>query len=88
MKKSTLKNLSFSELKAKHRWLSRMLYIVGAATLVCILVMLYTIIRSSGLGFLNVVFATLAVCLTVYLYRLSSRDSEVYEEMWMRKFQN
>ncbi len=86
MKNSTLKNLSFNELRSKHRFLSRMLYVVGAATLVCILVMLYSILNTAGVSFLNILFGGLAIALTIYLYKLSNRDTEIHEEMWMRKF--
>lgn len=87
MKNSTLQKLSFGELKSKHRVLSKMLYLVGLATLICVLVMLYSIINAAGISLLNILFGVLAIALTLYLYNLSNMDTQVFEEMWMRRYQ-
>lgn len=86
MENSTLQNLPFSELRSKSKALSKMLYVVGAATMLSIFAMLYSILNTSGVGISNLVLGILALSLTIYLYALSNRDSVLHQEMWKRKF--
>lgn len=86
MKTSTLKKLSFNELRNKDKAMRRTLYFVGTACILSIFGMLYFILSSAGIGMMNILLGAVSLGLTVYLYRLSDAETQVHEEIWMRIF--
>ena len=88
MENSTLQNLSFTELRSRSKNIGKLLYIVALAAMFSIFAMPFVILSTQGVGVLNLVLGALAIGLTVYLYRLSIRDSKMHQEMWKRKFRS